>query len=35
MRSHYCTSVNETMIEQSVSICGWIHNRRDHGGVIF
>ncbi|STX42598.1 aspartyl tRNA synthetase [Legionella donaldsonii] len=35
MRSHYCTRINETMIEQSVSICGWIHNRRDHGGVIF
>ncbi|MDI9818791.1 MULTISPECIES: aspartate--tRNA ligase [unclassified Legionella] len=35
MRSHYCTSVNETMIGQSVNICGWVHNRRDHGGVIF
>ncbi|KTD64075.1 aspartate--tRNA ligase [Legionella spiritensis] len=35
MRSHYCTSVTETMIDESVSICGWVHNRRDHGGVIF
>ncbi|KTD36300.1 aspartyl-tRNA synthetase [Legionella nautarum] len=35
MRSHYCAKVNETMTEQSVSVCGWIHNRRDHGGVIF
>ncbi|CEK10722.1 aspartate--tRNA ligase [Legionella hackeliae] len=35
MRSHYCTSVQESMIGQSVSICGWVHNRRDHGGVIF
>ena len=35
MRSHYCASVNETMSGQSVSVCGWVHNRRDHGGVIF
>ncbi|KTC92876.1 aspartate--tRNA ligase [Legionella drozanskii] len=35
MRSHYCANVNETITGQSVSVCGWIHNRRDHGGVIF
>lgn len=35
MRSHYCTEVNETMIGAEVSVCGWVHNRRDHGGVIF
>ncbi len=35
MRSHYCSSVNETMLETVVTVCGWIHNRRDHGGVIF
>ncbi|WP_419421097.1 aspartate--tRNA ligase [Legionella sp. D16C41] len=35
MRSHYCAKINETMIGQTVSICGWVHNRRDHGGVIF
>lgn len=35
MRSHYCTSVNETLLNKSVSVCGWVHNRRDHGGVIF
>lgn len=35
MRSHYCASVNETTTGQSVSVCGWVHNRRDHGGVIF
>lgn len=35
MRSHYCANVNETMLEQSVSVCGWVHNRRDHGGVVF
>lgn len=35
MRSHYCAHVNEVMAGQSVSVCGWVHNRRDHGGVIF
>lgn len=35
MRSHYCTEVNETMAGQTVRICGWVHSRRDHGGVIF
>ncbi|RDE24905.1 aspartate--tRNA ligase [Motiliproteus coralliicola] len=35
MRSHYCGSLNETLIDQTVTICGWVHRRRDHGGVIF
>lgn len=35
MRSHYCAEVNENLIKNSVSVCGWVHNRRDHGGVIF
>jgi len=35
MRSHYCGHVNETLLEQTVEICGWAHRRRDHGGVIF
>lgn len=35
MRSHYCSDVNETMLDTTVTICGWVHNRRDHGGVIF
>jgi len=35
MRSHYCGSINETNIDQEVTLCGWIHRRRDHGGVIF
>ena len=35
MRSHYCGLVTETMIGQTVSLCGWVNRRRDHGGVIF
>lgn len=35
MRSHYCGSINESHIGQEVSLCGWVHRRRDHGGVIF
>ncbi len=35
MRSHYCGQVNESLIGQSVRLCGWVHRRRDHGGVIF
>ncbi|MCW9025175.1 MAG: aspartate--tRNA ligase, partial [Gammaproteobacteria bacterium] len=35
MRSHYCGGVNESHIDQEVTVCGWVHRRRDHGGVIF
>ena len=35
MRSHYCGQVNETLIGQTVTVAGWVHRRRDHGGVIF
>ena len=35
MRTHYSTDVNESMIGNTVTVCGWVHNRRDHGGVIF
>ncbi|HEV7986714.1 MAG TPA: OB-fold nucleic acid binding domain-containing protein, partial [Steroidobacteraceae bacterium] len=35
MRSHYCGQVNEQLIGESVSVAGWVHRRRDHGGVIF
>ncbi|MDH3614176.1 MAG: aspartate--tRNA ligase [Gammaproteobacteria bacterium] len=35
MRSHYCGQVDETLIGQDVAVCGWVHRRRDHGGVIF
>ncbi len=35
MRSHYCGQVDESLIGQEVDVCGWVHRRRDHGGVIF
>lgn len=35
MRSHYCGSVNENHIGEEITLCGWVHRRRDHGGVIF
>jgi len=35
MRSLYCGELNETNLDQEVTLCGWVHRRRDHGGVIF
>jgi len=35
MRTHYCGQVNAAHIDQTVSLYGWAHRRRDHGGVIF
>ena len=35
MRSHYCGEITETLADQTVTFCGWVHRRRDHGGVIF
>src|SRR5699024_10484455 len=35
MRSHYCGDVNARAIDNTVTVCGWVHRRRDHGGVIF
>ena len=35
MRSHYCGQVTAEHIDQTVTVCGWVHRRRDHGGVIF
>ena len=35
MRSHYCGLVTEALIGQTVTLCGWVNRRRDHGGVIF
>ncbi|MBT3529891.1 MAG: aspartate--tRNA ligase [Gammaproteobacteria bacterium] len=35
MRSNYCGELNESFVDQEVELCGWVHRRRDHGGVIF
>jgi len=35
MRTHYCGEVNERLVGSTVSVAGWVHRRRDHGGVIF
>jgi len=35
MRSHYCGQVDEKLIGAEVTVAGWVHRRRDHGGVIF
>jgi len=35
MRSHYCGQLDSSFIDQEVRLCGWVHRRRDHGGVIF
>ena len=35
MRTHYCGQVNAALVGRTVTLCGWAHRRRDHGGVIF
>ena len=35
MRTHYCGQVNDSLIGRDVTVAGWVHRRRDHGGVIF
>ncbi len=35
MRTHYCGFVDESLTGQEVTVAGWVHRRRDHGGVIF
>ena len=35
LRTHYCGFVNESLVGQEVAVAGWVHRRRDHGGVIF
>ncbi len=35
MRSHYCGLVTQALSGQTVTLCGWVNRRRDHGGVIF
>ncbi len=35
MRTHKCGEINKQHLGESVALCGWVHRRRDHGGVIF
>ena len=35
MRSHYCGLIRSALIDETVTLCGWVDRRRDHGGVIF
>jgi len=35
MRTHYCGELGATLVDRTVTLCGWAHRRRDHGGVIF
>jgi len=35
MRSHFCGHVTEALTGETVTVCGWVNRRRDHGGVIF
>src|SRR5437773_8032137 len=35
MRTHYCGQVRKSDEGKSVVVCGWVHSRRDHGGVLF
>ncbi|MDR2443225.1 MAG: aspartate--tRNA ligase [Deltaproteobacteria bacterium] len=34
-RSHYCADINENLLDQEVTIMGWVQHRRDHGGLVF
>ena len=35
MRTHTCKQIDSNMLGKTVTLCGWVHRRRDHGGVIF
>lgn len=35
MRTHYCGELDASCVEKELTLCGWVHHRRDHGGVIF
>ena len=35
LRTHFCTDLNENNVNETVTLCGWVNSRRDHGGVIF
>jgi aspartyl-tRNA synthetase len=34
-RTHYCGQLTESFVAEAVRVCGWVHHRRDHGGIIF
>ncbi|EDP46303.1 aspartate--tRNA ligase [Rickettsiella grylli] len=34
-RTHYCQQLNSNLVNETVHVCGWVHHRRDHGGIIF
>ena len=35
MRTHYCGQIDLACLDQEVTLCGWVHRRRDHGGILF
>ena len=35
MRTNYCGAINTQYLDKTITLCGWVHRRRDHGGVIF
>jgi len=35
MRTHYCGELSAALVDRNVTLCGWAHRRRDHGGIIF
>lgn len=34
-RTHYCSQLTEKLVNEVIEVCGWVHHRRDHGGIIF
>lgn len=34
-RTHYSQQINQTLVNETIQVCGWVHHRRDHGGIIF
>ena len=34
-RTHYNQQLNQNLVNETVQVCGWVHHRRDHGGMIF